>query len=132
MLGAVLLAVFGPGGCDSRPTGPGSYLVVLEWDQGVAPAGAALVFLAGPGLGAVTPLDGVLAWDNTAPGEDGGRRVVVIHPENAPSLRFSVAVADRGGGRPQATILALATQQNLPVPPEGGFPGYRVRVIETN
>jgi len=131
-LGATLLALLGLAGCDSRPTGSGSYIVTIEWEQGVAPAGAALVFLAAPGLGAVTPLDGVLAWDHTPPGEEGGRRVVVIHPEDAPSLRFSVAIADRGVGRPQATILSLATQQNLPVAPEGGFAGYRVRVIEVN
>jgi len=131
-LGAILLALIGLGGCESRPTGPGSYLVTLEWDQGVAPAGAALVFLGAPGLGAVTPLDGVLAWDNTPPGEEVGRRVVLIHPEDAPYLRFSVAISDRAVGRPAATILGLATQQNLPVPPEGGFPGYRVRVVEVN
>ena len=131
-LWAIMVALIGLAGCDSRPTGPGSYLVTLEWDQGVAPAGAALVFLGAPGLGAVTPLDGVLAWDNTPPGEEGGRRVVLIHPEDAPNLRFSVAISDRAVGRPAATILGLATQQNLPVPPEGDFPGYRVRVVEVN
>jgi hypothetical protein len=127
----VLLGLTGLAGCEStRPEGPGSYVVTLDWEEGADPAGAALLFVWAPGITAMEPLDGVLLWTSTIPADEGWTRVVVIHPEDVPHLRFTLEVEDVGAGQPAAVIREIASQANANVlSPGGGFPGYRLRVV---
>jgi len=127
----ILLGLTGLSGCEStRPEGPGSYVVILDWEEGVDPAGAALFFVWAPEITSFEPLDGILLWTNTVPAEEGWIRVVVIHPEDVPHLRFRLDVEDVGVGQPAAVIREIASQGNAIVQsPGGGFPGYRLRVV---
>jgi hypothetical protein len=121
-IAACALAV-GAAACDSSTSGEGSYTVRVEWDAGVAPLGAALVFLGAPGLGTAAPMGDVMIWQNTPPGEEGGLRVLLIDTGVATSLRFTVEAS----GTPAATLLGLATQANNPLVPP--VEGYRVVVL---
>ncbi len=128
---AFLLALmsFGASGCDDRPSGPGGFILTIDWSGPVDPAGAVALFVSGPGIQGFSGLDGAAVWTNADPDDGGGHRVVIMHGGTPPALRLRVESADRAV-RPSMTILAVATQDNLPVPPEGGFSGYRVRVAE--
>lgn len=123
VLAALLLLV---AACDDSPKGPGSYTVSVEWELGTPPAGAAIVFLSGVGLGEITPQGGALLWHHSAPGDMGGVRVVIVDPGTPSSLRFTVPVAELRDGTPAAALLSLAGQDNELIPVSSS---YQVRVF---
>lgn len=122
-LGALLL--LGIAACDDSPKGPGSFTVSVEWDAGSPPAGAAIVFLSGVGLGEITPQGDALLWHHSPPGDMGGVRVVIVDPGTPNALRFTLPVAEVRNGTPAAAILGLAGQDNELIPVSSA---YRVTV----
>lgn len=117
-------------GCETRPSGPGSYLVQLRWDAGAAPLGGAQLFVyAGTGIGEISALDGARSWSEALPEDGGWVRVVLLHLGEPAELTFSVEVEDLRNGPPQVVLQGLTSQDNKLIP--AGDEAYRVRVLGT-
>lgn len=112
-VGLLVVLVLGFGGCDAGPKGPGEFQATLQ--SPVPALGAALLEVKGKGItGFVAPSGGAqVLWAPTSTPDT--YRVLVISPAPG-TLRFQVAVQDRGGPKPTATVLNVATGDNLPLP----------------
>ncbi len=125
VLAALVAAHAALPGCDRENNRPGVLQGTVEVVGQAPQAGAALLFLGGRGIGEITGVGGTLVFTHTPPGEEGGIRVLLVHPGDDAPLRFTVAV-DRVGVREiQGTVLDVAGRDNARIT---DLTGYRVRL----
>ena len=108
----VALLLFASIGCESGPSGPGS------WDAAVENAtmsfGAAVIEVQGPGIVGFEPAGTTqVYWAETT--QVDNYRVVLISPEGSSSVPFRVRVSDLGGPVPGGTVVEVADLLNNPV-----------------
>lgn len=114
-------ALLVPAACDSGPEGPGPLTARVESAQ---PLGAVVLEVSGAG---VTGFEGQGATrvfgavDALGPGR---HRVVLVSPDGATELRFSVVFADRKGAMPAVTALSAASPANVTM----SAAGVKVRI----
>ncbi len=113
---AVLLALV-TASCDTGPSGPGSWEVVVE---GPAPVGSAALVLTGAGILEVEGVDGSVAFAHTPSGE-GSVRVVALAPEGAVTLRFRVRVRNVGAPPPSGALSELFDLDDRRIPSTEGY-----------
>jgi len=111
-LSSLIVFLFLAVGCESGPSGPGS------WDASVESLtmsfGAVVIEVQGPGIAG---FDGAgttqVFWSATA--QPDNYRVVLISPEGSNSLPFRVRVSDLAGAVPGGTVIEAADLLNNPV-----------------
>ncbi len=104
-------------GCDSGPSGPGELTGSVQTPG--PPLGGAVLEVAGKGITGFSGAGGTqVLWAATATADT--YRVVLVSQTPGP-LQFRVAVEDRGGRKPDATVVSLVSGENLPLPPTDGY-----------
>lgn len=111
-VGLLSVLLVGPWGCDSGLEGPGELQAAL---QGPVPAlGAALLEVKGQGITGFSSSDDARIFWAPLSFPDNTYRVLVVRPTPG-TLRFLVAVQDRGGPKPSASVIQVVTGDNLPI-----------------
>lgn len=123
-LGMVLAAA----ACSDDPSGPGTFTARIDGPAD-APAGAAVVELAGDGIAGFEGIGSARVFARTvrAPTEEepeGLYRVVVVAPAGE-VLRFGVEMEDVALGYPAATLLEVVDTADAPIQAVGD---YRIRL----
>lgn len=104
-----------------EPSGPGALIATV---QAPMPTGAAVVEVAGHGIGGFSGLGDVRTFAGTPAVGDSLRRVVLVSPSGG-TLRFSIQVEDVGAEPPRATVLSAADPSNRMI---SALTGYTVRI----
>jgi hypothetical protein len=112
----LLLALL-PAGCDTGPSGPGSWEVVIE---GPVPVGSAAFVLTGAGIQEVEGIDGSIVFAHT-PSGDGSIRVVAFAPAGAANLSFRVRVRNLGAPPPSGALSELFDLDDHRIPSTSGY-----------
>jgi len=108
-------------GCDSGPDGPGDLTGSV---QSPSPSLGGVVFeVVGAGIEGFSGAGGT--WVSWARQEDPIVYRVIVLGESGGDLKFSVAVQDRGGRMPRATVVSAVDLNNRPLLPI--TEGYEVR-----
>lgn len=125
---AMACLVLAAAACDDDPSGPGTFTVRVDGPAD-APAGAAVVELAGEGITGFEAIGSAQVFSRTvrAPTEqepEGLYRVVVVAPAGS-SVAFGVEVEDVALGYPSASLRRVTDTANAPIQ---GVGDYRIRL----
>lgn len=119
---AAVAFLFTSVGCESGPSGPGSWDAAVE--NVTMSFGAAVIEVQGAGIAGFDAAGTTrVFWSETA--QPDNYRVVLISPEGSTSIPFRVRVTDLAGPVPGGTVLEAADLLNNPV---AGLTDFSVRV----